>query len=136
MRTIALLISFALAVPASAQVQLPSTHWSWPPEWPIVPAPIRGPLPPSPALEEGPAPTRAGNRALEVIAQVHRNMRETSYRHALAVNERNGTYHWDCSLMVSWILRRASPRSLAAIGDVERPLAVHYVRAIERAPIG
>jgi hypothetical protein len=122
--------------PTSPASSLPSTHWDWPPEWPIVPTPARGPLPPSPLLEAGPAPTRAGGRALEVIAAIHRNLRETSYRHALAVNERSGTYHWDCSLMVSWVLRRAAPRSLAAIGNVERPLAVHYVRAIERAPVG
>lgn len=35
--------------------------------------------------------------------------------------------------MVDWVLQRANRRSVHHLADVERPLASHFVRAIERA---
>lgn len=107
----------------------------WPEEWPIVLPPVRGPLPPAPP----PAPlvepaTRRGARVLEVLEGIRRRMRRTRYQHRRVVNEGRGIFYWDCSLMVEWVLRRAAPRSVESMRRLSRPLAEHFVRAIERAP--
>lgn len=71
-----------------------------------------------------------------VIAGIQRNLRRTRYQHRRLVRERTGTYYWDCSLMVHWVLERASRRSVRHMESLQRPLASHFVRAIERAPVG
>jgi len=63
-------------------------------------------------------------------------MRETGYRHALSVDERHGRYFFDCSIMVQWVLRQAAPRTVAQFAGLDRARAIHFVRAIERAPVG
>lgn len=109
----------------------------WPDEWPIELPPIRGPLPPAPPLGPAmPPATRAAERVIEVLERVRQNVRRTRYQHHRVVRESSGTYYWDCSLMVSWVLQRASRRSVRHLDDVQRPLAAHFVRTIERAPTG
>jgi hypothetical protein len=130
------LVAFALlasaAVSTRADDERPRT---WPEEWPIVPAPIRGPLPPNPApgLFGTPA-TTAAQRVVQVIDHVRANLRSTRYHHHLSVREREGRYYWDCSLMSEWVLERAAPRSVSHMESLSRPLAEHFVRTIEQAP--
>ena len=102
--------------------------------WPIVPAPVLGPLPPAPSLTPGAAATPAAQRIIARIDEIAHTLRETAYEHATVVRERDGVYRWDCSGMAAWILRREAPRAMRAITS-ERPLARDFVRAIERAPV-
>lgn len=107
----------------------------WPEEWPIVLPPVSGPLPPAPPPAPPTEPaTSAGRRVVERIDAIRRNLRRTRYQHHRSVNERTGRYYWDCSLMAEWVLRRAAPRSVHHMRNLTRPLAEHFVRAIERAP--
>ena len=103
--------------------------------WPIVNAPIDGPLPDAPVSRETePAPpTRAGNRVLEVIDDIEATVRHTSYQARTVVRAQAGEYHWDCSGMAAWIMRRAAPQALKSLGS-SRPVARDFVAAIERAP--
>jgi hypothetical protein len=78
---------------------------------------------------------RTGRRILETLASVRASLRETRYEHVTRVQARHGIYLWDCSGMVAWVLKRAAPRALAALGD-GRPVARDFYRAIARAPLG
>lgn len=105
--------------------------------WPIINAPIDGPLPPAPTSSEpAPAPpTKAGARLIAVIEDIRATMVESKYQHATSVRTKDGVYNWDCSGMASWILRRAAPVAQQALANV-RPVARDFVAAIERAPVG
>lgn len=78
--------------------------------------------------------TRAQGRVLEVLDRIEDNLRETRYQHHRLVVERRGRYFFDCSGMVQWVLRRSSRRSMVDLDEGERPLAIDFVRRIERAP--
>jgi hypothetical protein len=129
---VALLALLALAaVPASADPP-------WPDEWPIVVAPLITPgvYPPSvvfPGAPDAP-PTGPGRRILERLREIADTVRDTRYQHRISVNPRRGRYRFDCSLMAHWILRRTFPRAVRHLEDVERPLARHFARTLERAP--
>lgn len=113
----------------------PGGERPWPAEWPIVLPPARGPF--SVEVPRPPAPsTRAAGRVLEIIERIRASVRDTRYQHHLVVRERSGVYRWDCSLMVGWVLQRASPGSMRHLASTSRPLAEHFVRTIERAPTG
>src|SRR5436190_19337672 len=73
--------------------------------WPLVNAPIDGPLPDAPVSRETQpaAPTDAGERLLVVIDEIEANLRETSYQARTQVREDAGEYHWDCSGMAAWL---------------------------------
>jgi hypothetical protein len=103
--------------------------------WPLANAPIDGPLPDEPrAADPQPAPaTRAGVRVLDVIDGIRSSLRDTSYQARTQVKVADGTYHWDCSGMAAWILRRAAPDALKHLAST-RPVARDFVAAIERAP--
>jgi hypothetical protein len=106
----------------------------WPAHWPIVLPPVQGPLPPLPP--PGPAhppATRAAARVTELLGRIRANLRDTRYQHHLSVNERQGSYRWDCSLMVAWVVERTAPRARRAMGS-GRLRASHFARVIERAP--
>lgn len=126
----------AALVLAAASVGHADGERPWPAEWPIVLPPVEGPPPPlPPPLPPRPPATRSAARVLEVIERVRASLRETRYQHRLVVRERQGTYRWDCSLMANWVLERAAPRTVRHLDRVPRPLAEHFVRAIERAPV-
>lgn len=109
----------------------------WPDEWPIELPPIRGPLPPAPPPGPTlPPATGAASRVVDAVESIRSTVRRTRYQHHRVVNERDGTYYWDCSLMVNWVLQRASRRSVRQLEAIQRPLATHFVRAIEQAPTG
>lgn len=77
--------------------------------------------------------TEAAGRVLGVLSRIHANLRSTTYTHRTRVREARGEYHWDCSGMADWILRRAAPVSRRGLRR-ERPVAASFYHAIERAP--
>ena len=103
--------------------------------WPLINAPIDGPLPDAPKSQDPQpaAPTRAGERVLTVIDEIEENLRETSYQARTQVRADAGEYHWDCSGMAAWIMKRAAPKAFRTLGD-SRPVARDFAAAIERAP--
>jgi hypothetical protein len=142
MRWAAVAVLGALALrPALARAEVPRTqrvldvgiHEGVP--WPIIPAPIDGPLPPAPSTAEPPppAPTRAGHRVVDVVEHIRTSLRASIYQPSTRVSEKDGLYHWDCSGMAAWILRRAAPVALRTLNS-SRPVARDFVTAIERAP--
>lgn len=102
--------------------------------WPIVPAPIAGPLPP--AVRFGvapPAATPMGERIVALLDEVEGRLVDNVYQHMTDVRPDEGYFHWDCSGMTAWVLRRTARGAMRAITR-ERPVARDFVRAIERAP--
>ncbi len=71
---------------------------------------------------------------IDVLEGVRASLRRTRYQHHRVVNERTGTFYWDCSLMTYWVLERAHRRSVRHLESVSRPLAAHFARTIARAP--
>jgi len=47
-------------------------------------------------------------RVLAVIAAIERSLHSSIYQHGVQIDEEEGLYRFDCSQMVSWILRRAT----------------------------
>lgn len=139
-RLTALVTVLALAVGGAVTV-LPAARATpaEPPVEGLVAVPDGLPLAVVPSLEDSLEPavaeTRAARRLLALVLRVHREHTDTSYQARTAVDVERGTYAWDCSGMMSWLLRRSAPRALAALASA-RPVARDYVRAIERAPLG
>lgn len=101
--------------------------------WPIINAPIDGELPDAPEpLESRPA-TRAAARVLDLLAHIRDTTTDDKYQAATKVDTKRGMYHWDCSGMASWILRRTAPAAQRALAS-SRPVARDFAAAIERAP--
>lgn len=137
MRRVALALALCSLVASARADDTIRVTPTWPPEWPMDPAPITGsrwPVLPPP-LDPLPPATAAGARIVETLARVQASQRDTAYQHRTAVNERLGRYRWDCSGMVSWVIRRAAPRAGRAMG-AERLAARGIYRMIERAPVG
>jgi hypothetical protein len=78
-------------------------------------------------------PVTASQRILAELTRIEANHRAGSYDHNTRVRERDGVYHWDCSAMAAFILRRAAPGALAAVGG-SRPVAASFYRTIARTP--
>ncbi|MEC7519518.1 MAG: hypothetical protein VYE22_06615 [Myxococcota bacterium] len=78
--------------------------------------------------------SRGASRVMDVLEHVRENLEETRYSHQRRVREHRGQYFFDCSGMVQWVLSRASRRSMLDLDEGERPLAIHFVRRIRRAP--
>ncbi len=76
------------------------------------------------------------NAVMRVLGGIQRSLSESEYSHATAVNERRGSYKFDCSGMVQWVLRKAAPTAARTtnVGPAERPLARDFQRRIARAP--
>ncbi len=135
-----LVILCALSGCALAEAEVPRTqrvlelgvHEGVP--WPVINAPIDGPLPNAPAWS-GPQepPTKAAARVLGVIDGIRESMVASKYQAATSVRLKDGIYNWDCSGMASWILRRAAPTAQQTLAS-SRPVARDFVTAIERAP--
>jgi hypothetical protein len=71
----------------------------------------------------------------EVLATVRAALRDTRSVHVTRGNARRGSNDWDCSGMAAWVLERAAPHAVAALGN-HRAVARDFYRAIARAPIG
>jgi hypothetical protein len=104
--------------------------------WPLVNAPIDGPLPDAPrSTEPRPKPpTRAGAKVIEILDGIKQSLHDSSYQPRTQVKTDEGIYRWDCSGMAAWILRRSAPKALANLAS-SRPVARDFVSAIERAPL-
>lgn len=89
----------------------------------------------STADADDPPGSRAAGRVVEVLEGIRQGMRETRYQHHRTVRVRRGQYFFDCSGMVQWVLSRSSRRSMVPLEPRERPLAIDFVRRIERAPV-
>ena len=79
--------------------------------------------------------TPSAARVLERLARIRSSMTSTRYDHQTRVRERKGIYIWDCSVMVAWVLERASQVARRSL-QLDRPLARDLYRAIQRAPVG
>lgn len=77
--------------------------------------------------------SRAAKRVMSRIERLDESVKTTKYQHRTTIRAREGYYAWDCSAMVTWILRRAAPKAREAINR-DRPVAVSYVRMIKYAP--
>ena len=130
---VALLASASYAdVPRTQRLLEVGIHEGVP--WPLVNAPTDGPLPDAPAALIAEPATRSAGRVLGVLDSIRATTTDDKYQAATKVDVKRGIYHWDCSGMASWILRRAAPiaqRSLAS----SRPVARDFAQVIERAPI-
>lgn len=128
-----LLAASAVAEPArrTQRVLEVGTHEGVP--WPLINAPIDGRLPdapPSIAAEPG---TRAAAKVLAVLEDIYATTTDDRYQASTKVDAKRGIYHWDCSGMAAWILRRAAPNARRALAS-SRPVARDFARAIARAP--
>jgi hypothetical protein len=107
--------------------------------WPITMAPIArsGLAPPAPSWDDDASravpPTRAGKRVIAVIEQIRTTLIDSRYQPATQVRVKDGVYHWDCSGMAAWILRRTAPTALRSLAST-RPVARDFASAIARAP--
>jgi hypothetical protein len=80
------------------------------------------------AVERRPA-TASAQKVIDVLAGIEEGLRETRYQHTTRVDERLGLFHWDCSGMTDWVLRRAAPGARRALPG-RRPLARDFYRVI------
>jgi hypothetical protein len=101
--------------------------------WPLMNAPIDGPLPDAPVPELADPATRAGVKVLGLLESIRATTTDDKYQASTKVDVKRGIYYWDCSGMASWILRRAAPAAQRALAS-ERPVARDFAAAIERAP--
>jgi hypothetical protein len=78
----------------------------------------------------------AQNPVMARLGRIAATLEESEYSYGLSVDEKKGVYRFDCSGMVQWVLRRASPAAAAtmAYGLDTRPLARDFQRRIARAP--
>jgi cell wall-associated NlpC family hydrolase len=77
----------------------------------------------------------ASDRILERLGRIAENLRESKYNHATIVDEKSGRYEFDCSGLVTWVLRRAAPGAHAALrARSARPVARDYYWELQRAP--
>ena len=75
-----------------------------------------------------------GPRVMSVVDGIQNNLVEGRYSHVTRVNEKAGSYEFDCSGMVAWVLRRSAPKAGSAVAWTAggRPLARDYYRRIAR----
>ena len=86
-----------------------------------------------PASQPREAEQRAENRVMQVLERIQQSLAHTSYSHTTRVNERAGSYVFDCSGMTSWVLRRSAPRAHSAVlhsSRTKRPLARDFYHRI------
>jgi cell wall-associated NlpC family hydrolase len=75
-------------------------------------------------------------RILEQLARISETLNSSKYNHATIVDERSGRYEFDCSGLVTWVLRRAAPGAHASmLARSKRPLARDYYYELSRAPL-
>ena len=77
-------------------------------------------------------PRPAHLRVLDELSRIAANLRVNVYSHSTRIDEGRGRYEWDCSAMTAFVLRRAAPAALSAVGS-GRPVAAQFYRAIAAA---
>ena len=104
------------------------------PGWDQAPPPPPPPVPRAElSMQAADAPAAAGARLIELLRDLHDDVRETRYQARTVVRARDGYYAWDCSGMAAWLMKRSAPRALRAVGGT-RPVARDFFHAIARAP--
>ncbi len=112
-------------------------RWAPPAEggvpWPVIPSPLERPVPlPQADAPPPPAPTKAGARVVAIVDAIRSSLTSSAYQHATNVREKEGIFHFDCSGMTAWILRRAAPGAMRRLSG--RPVARDFARVIRTAP--
>jgi hypothetical protein len=87
----------------------------------------------APTLEPAAAATKAGGKLLSLVARVESSLIESNYQAHTEVVVEDGIYRWDCSGMMTWLLRKTAPVALSYVGST-RPVARDFVKAIASAP--
>ena len=59
----------------------------------------------------------AAKKVMATISLIEDNLTSTRYQHFTVVNPKKGIFHWDCSGMVEWILKKAAPRARSVLSD-------------------
>jgi hypothetical protein len=77
-------------------------------------------------------PTERGRAIVVHLSSIEADTRSGRYAHRTDVDPSSGHYHWDCSGMVGWMLRRHAPAAFASLHR-ERPVAADYARVIAAA---
>lgn len=74
---------------------------------------------------------------MKTLGAISETLQDASYSSGVQVDVKRGIYHFDCSGMVQWVLRKAAPRAArsAAFGLDHRPLARDFQRRIARSSI-
>jgi hypothetical protein len=85
------------------------------------------------AVEKPPA-NEAAQKVLDTIALIEEKLTETKYKHKIMVKLGKGIFHWDCSGMADWVLKRSAPKARKQLPG-GRPLAKHFYRLIDKAPV-
>jgi len=76
-------------------------------------------------------------RILDVLAFIDKTSRKTRYLHRTRIDPRRGIYHFDCSTMAGWVMKKAAPRARKTVaGRGRRPLARDFYHAIARVRPG
>lgn len=75
--------------------------------------------------------TGPGRALVAHLVEIDASTRSSRYAHATDVDVEAGRYHWDCSGMVGWLVRRHAPRAFRSLGR-GRPVAADFARTIER----
>lgn len=80
----------------------------------------------------------AANPVLRTLGNISTSLTWSEYSSGLSVNEKTGVYKFDCSGLVYWVLRKATPRAArwSAARLDRRPLARDFQRRIARIPLG
>ncbi len=86
-------------------------------------------------------PPAAGAAGAAFLAEVERELRivkRSTYTHHAQVDERSGTFDFDCSGFLDYALSRATPDALAAVqtGTPRRPRSSDYVTFLAKLPPG
>jgi hypothetical protein len=76
------------------------------------------------------------NPVMRRLGAITTSLEDSTYTYGFSVNEKKGLYHFDCSGMAQWVLRKAAPMAAFTIGQglTPRPLARDFQRRIARAP--
>lgn len=85
------------------------------------------------ALASEPEVPAASVKVVGLVEHVATRLRDSRYSHATRIDERVGTYEFDCSGMVAWMLGRAAPKAQGAVAwraKSARPLARDYYAQI------
>lgn len=79
--------------------------------------------------------TEPGRALVAHLVEIEAATRSSRYAHTTDVDVAAGRYHWDCSGMVGWLVRRHAPRAFRSLGR-GRPVAADFARTIDRGAPG
>jgi hypothetical protein len=87
------------------------------------------------------APPKAGSAGSALLAEVDRElaqMKRSTYAHHTHVDESQGTYEYDCSGFLGYVLARSVPDAWSALVATtpRRPRSVEIVNFLLRIPVG